>query len=101
MCLDEAYKQLFEVRRCHPQLAMIRAATCDMLAGGEGPGCETTIAVTAAGATEVVIAGLDVGWGSRLQLQKSDPSSNVFELRRALAPGCYQYKFIIDGGWLA
>lgn len=101
MCLDEAYKQLFEVRRCHPQLAMIRAATCDVLVGGEGAGCETTIAVTAAGATEVEIAGLDVGWGARLQLQKSDPSSNIFQLRRALPPGRYQYKFIIDGEWIA
>jgi len=99
ICLEEAYKQLFEVRRCHPQLAMIRAATCDMLAGGDSV-CETTIAVAAPGATKVEIAGLDVGWGARLQLQKSD-TSNVFKICRAMPPGRYQYKFIIDGEWRA
>uniref|UniRef100_A0A7S0FXE8 Tyrosine specific protein phosphatases domain-containing protein n=1 Tax=Pyrodinium bahamense TaxID=73915 RepID=A0A7S0FXE8_9DINO len=99
-CLDEAYASLFEVRRCHPQLGMIRAATCDMLAGEEGGLQSARIAIAREGASTVQIAGLDVGWGNRLPLEK-DAVTGQFVLTRGLPAGTYQYKFIVDGEWLA
>jgi len=100
LCLDAAYKSLFAVRRCHPQLGMIRAATCDMLAGEEGSLVPTRISISREGAAVVEIAGLDVGWGRRVPLER-DAASGEFVLARGLPAGSYQYKFIVDGEWLA
>jgi len=97
-CLDEAYAELFALRRCHPQLGMIRAAACDMLAGGLGEG-NVRIAMKRPAASVVEIAGLDVGWTKRLPLVK-DSTSGEFVLERILPPGTYQYKFIVDGEWM-
>ncbi|MEW5308603.1 MAG: hypothetical protein WDW38_000548 [Sanguina aurantia] len=49
------------------------------------------------------IAGLDVGWNQRLDLQVAPHASGShrFELKRSLLPGRYQYKFITDGVWSA
>lgn len=98
MCLDEAYSQLFAVRRCHPQLGMIRAAACDMLAGGLGIG-SLRLGILRPGASVVEIAGLDVGWTKKISLAKDD-STGEFVLTHTLPPGTYQYKFIVDGEWM-
>lgn len=98
--LDEAYRQLYQVRRCHPQLKMIRAATCDLLAGGEGARVPVCLRIKQPGATSVEIAGLDVGWKSRLPLKKAE-GEEEFVLEHTLPPGSYQYKYVIDGTqWL-
>jgi len=97
-CLDEAYAELFALRRCHPQLGMIRAAACDVLAGGQGSLVPTRLAIKREGAREVQIAGLDVGWHNKVPLQK-DEATGEFVLQRDLPPGSYQYKFIVDGEW--
>jgi len=100
LCLDDAYAQLFELRRCHPQLGMIRAATCDILGDGEASLVPTRLAITRKEASKVEIAGLDIGWHSRVALEK-DSATGEFVLQRALRPGSYQYKFIVDDEWMA
>ncbi|CAK0881845.1 unnamed protein product [Prorocentrum cordatum] len=97
--LDAALAQLLAVRRCHPQVGMIRAATCDIIAGEEGGLCEAEVGIDRPGAATVEVAGLDVGWGSRVQLEKAGGAR--FVLRRRLPAGSYQYKFIVDGEWMA
>merc|ERR1712107_951435 len=84
---------------CHPQVAMIRAATCDIISGAEGSLCEAEVRIDRAGAVAVEVAGLDVGWGKRLQLENAEAAT--FVLRRKLQAGSYQYKFIVDGEWMA
>eukprot|EP00928_Gymnodinium_smaydae_P071744 TRINITY_DN55243_c1_g1_i1.p1 TRINITY_DN55243_c1_g1~~TRINITY_DN55243_c1_g1_i1.p1 ORF type:complete len:318 (+),score=77.92 TRINITY_DN55243_c1_g1_i1:54-1007(+) len=98
VCLDEAYAQLYAARRCHPQLGMIRAATCDVLSGSEGVG-SVRLAIRRPDAKVVEIAGLDVGWHHRLTLQR-DAETGDFVLQHQLPPGTYQYKFIVDGEWM-
>jgi hypothetical protein len=98
-CLDEAYERLFAVRRCHPQLGMIRAAVCDLLSGDEGGLQPILLSITRKDAQAVQVAGLDVGWGNRLTLQKNE-RTGAFELTHLLPPGRYQYKFIVDGVWM-
>mmetsp|Transcript_30164 Transcript_30164/g.86382 ORF Transcript_30164/g.86382 Transcript_30164/m.86382 type:complete len:312 (-) Transcript_30164:108-1043(-) len=99
LCLDKVYQDLFKLRRCHPQIGMIRAATCDLLADSEAALVPTRIAMTRLGATKVEIAGLDVGWHNRAALEK-DPASDEFATVRPLLPGTYQYKFIVDEEWM-
>lgn len=99
LCLDEAYAELYKVRRCHPQLGMIRSATLDLLGDGESSSVPTRISILRKDASCVDIAGLDVGWNSRLPLEK-DASTGEFVLLRSLLPGSYQYKFVVDGEWM-
>lgn len=44
------------------------------------------------------VAGLDVGWGQRLDLQLNAKSQR-FELERELPIGKFPYKFIFDDVW--
>jgi len=96
-CLDEAYKTLFAGRRCHPQIGMIRAATCDVLGGHEGGKVKVRLAIHRKGAQIVEIAGLDIGWKNRLRLEGNDDGE--FSVEKEVPPGRYQYKFIVDGDW--
>lgn len=43
------------------------------------------------------LAGLDVGWGNSLPMEHV--GGDVWELRRTLPPGCFPFKFIMDGSW--
>jgi len=43
------------------------------------------------------IAGMDIGWDNRLDLDKVD---GEFIMDRSLMPGTYEYKFIVDGEWM-
>eukprot|EP00241_Pyramimonas_parkeae_P005442 CAMPEP_0114231364 /NCGR_PEP_ID=MMETSP0058-20121206/4001_1 /TAXON_ID=36894 /ORGANISM="Pyramimonas parkeae, CCMP726" /LENGTH=349 /DNA_ID=CAMNT_0001342701 /DNA_START=88 /DNA_END=1137 /DNA_ORIENTATION=+ len=95
--LEEAYSTLFAVRPCHPQLKSVRAAACDILDGGMQEQ-QVTIAIKKEGAvadaTKVEVAGLNVGWGSRLMLE-FNPAKNQYELTTALPTGKFLYKFIL------
>ena len=44
------------------------------------------------------VAGLDVGWGERLDMTY-DTATQRFCLERRLPPGRFAYKFIFDGHW--
>lgn len=44
------------------------------------------------------IAGLDVGWGNRLDMALNSQGTG-FVLNRELPPGKFNYKFIFDGQW--
>ncbi|GAQ77869.1 protein tyrosine phosphate [Klebsormidium nitens] len=93
--LAEANARLQEVRPCHPKLESIRAATCDVISGGSKE--PVTIVWRSGGVPKTVeVAGLDVGWGGRLQLERKD---GRWILERLLPAGRYQYKFIVDGHW--
>ena len=46
----------------------------------------------------IQVAGLDVGWGQRLDLQLN-PQTQRFELERSLPVGKFAYKFIFDDIW--
>lgn len=95
--LEEGHALLTGKRTCSPRLASIRAATADLLYGG--PPTPVEIEVFKFGtASQIEIAGLDVGWGCKVQLQRDIPRARFF-LHRQLLPGTYQYKFIVDGHW--
>lgn len=97
MQLDEAYSLLTGLRRCSPKIEAIRGATSDLLLGTEP--IEATIAVYRSGtASKIQVAGLDVGWQKFLDMHY-DHVHHRFELQRALYPGVYQYKLIVDGEW--
>lgn len=97
VCLDETFSQLFAVRRCHPQLGMVRAAACDAISGNEGEG-HMRLEINCPDAKDVDLAGLDVGWHNRVPLEK-DSETGKFVVVRQLPPGTYQYKFVVDGVW--
>jgi hypothetical protein len=44
------------------------------------------------------VAGLDVGWGQELDLQR-ERGSGRWTLTRELPPGRFPFKFIVDGRW--
>ena len=44
------------------------------------------------------VAGLDVGWGQRLDLTL-DPQTQTYVLERELPVGKFNYKFIFDNRW--
>ncbi|CAE7295817.1 DSP4 [Symbiodinium pilosum] len=99
MDLDDAYAHLYKSRRCHPQLNMVRAAACDLLGGGLGSG-KLKLSWTLPEAKCVEVAGLDIGWHERVPMVKN-ATTGEFVLERDTPPGVYQYKFIVDGKWMA
>lgn len=44
------------------------------------------------------VAGLDVGWGQFLPM-RGPAAGGTYCLHRRIAPGRYQYKFVIDNVW--
>eukprot|EP00798_Chlamydomonas_sp_ICE-L_P008085 gene8085-1327_t len=97
MQLDEAEALLTGIRRCSPKVESIRSATADMLLDVKP--VEVCIGVTKCGAaTDIRIAGLDIGWHTSVPLVKNNKLGR-FEMRRSMLPGSYQYKFIVDGNW--
>lgn len=95
--LDQAHADLTSKRPCCPKLSAIREAAVDILYG-EGP-VPVTLGVLRRGTAQVVeVAGLDIGWGQKLQLEP-ELSTGRLVARRKLPPGTYQFKFIYDGVW--
>ncbi|KAK9820509.1 hypothetical protein WJX72_011109 [[Myrmecia] bisecta] len=98
MSLKEAHSLLTGVRPCNPNLAAIRAATCDLLFDKDSQ-CTVRIAVRRSGnARSIQVAGLDVGWGQPLDMTY-DVETHRFVLDRALPPGRFPFKLIVDGRW--
>jgi hypothetical protein len=46
------------------------------------------------------VAGLDMGWHTLLDLQEN-PDTKRLEITRDVLPGTYNFKFIVDGRWVA
>lgn len=96
LSLKEANVLLQKVRRCHPKLDSIRAATADLLTDGEKQVVELR---WWSGPKHVEIAGLDVGWGQKLPLEYRQ-NENQWVLRREVPVGRYEYKYVVDGVWM-
>lgn len=95
--LEDAHALLTSKRHCSPRLPSIRAAAADLLYGG--PPTPVEIELFRWGdASDVKVAGLDVGWGVQLPLERDVPRAR-WVLKRDLPPGLYQYKLIFDGRW--
>jgi len=108
--LAEAAAALRAVRPCNPRLAAIRGAGADLVLG-PGARVPTTLRVPAAdlppGVTAVAVAGLDVGWGGRLPMARSDLASvgeagggaadpsSFWTLTRSLPPGRHPFKLVL------
>jgi 1,4-alpha-glucan branching enzyme len=57
--------------------------------------------VEAPRAKTVMLAGDFTDWGTKPRLmRRATPRSQVFIAQVTLAPGTYQYKFIVDGDWV-
>uniref|UniRef100_A0A7I4DZ91 AMP-activated protein kinase glycogen-binding domain-containing protein n=1 Tax=Physcomitrium patens TaxID=3218 RepID=A0A7I4DZ91_PHYPA len=86
-----------KVRRCHPKLESIKAATADLLTEGSK---QVVDLKWEGGPKHVEIAGLDVGWGQTRLPMEYRQSENQWILRRELPVGRYEYKFVVDGVWM-
>ena len=62
-------------------------------------GKEVTFRYQAAGATNVYLAGSMNNWSGDATPMKKD-ADGVFAVTLTLAPGSYQYKFVVDGNWV-
>eukprot|EP00887_Chlorella_sp_A99_P006117 scaffold22.g6117.t1 len=110
--LEDAFELLTGLRPCSPKTAAIRAAAADVLFGAMHT--RVTLAVHRRGlAQEILVAGLDVGWGQQLPL--AIDRHRRFAVTRHLPAGTFQthpppptcalptarpqYKFIVDGNW--
>ncbi|XP_024399194.1 phosphoglucan phosphatase DSP4, amyloplastic isoform X2 [Physcomitrium patens] len=91
LSLKEANVLLQKVRRCHPKLDSIRAATADLLTDGEKQVVELR---WWSGPKHVEIAGLD-----KLPLEYRQ-NENQWVLRREVPVGRYEYKYVVDGVWM-
>uniref|UniRef100_A0A7I4E3S4 Tyrosine specific protein phosphatases domain-containing protein n=1 Tax=Physcomitrium patens TaxID=3218 RepID=A0A7I4E3S4_PHYPA len=97
LSLKEANDRLQKVRRCHPKLESIKAATADLLTEGSK---QVVDLKWEGGPKHVEIAGLDVGWGQTRLPMEYRQSENQWILRRELPVGRYEYKFVVDGVWM-
>ena len=48
----------------------------------------------------VALAGVFNDWDSSGQIMTCDADSFVYRCEIRLAPGCYEYKLVVDGEWL-
>jgi len=95
--LDDAYDMLTGIRPCKPKAQAIRDAAVDLLYGDAD--IPVTLRLRRRGtASKVEIAGLDVGWGQSVELQRWIDTHGL-AVQRVLPPGQYQFKFIWDGVW--
>lgn len=95
--LDRAFEVLRDVRPCCPKLSAVRAATVDVLTGC--PRVPVSLGFrNLAGAADVRVAGLDVGWGEGVPAEWS-PRRGRHEVVRELPTGDFSYKLVVDGVW--
>ena len=103
MPLDQAYAHLTSLRPCKPREDSIREAAVDLLYGNDPIDVTITLRRRDSGASDVRIAGIDVGWGQSVPLMavpsRSSAVPPVHAVRRSLPPGKFQFKFIWDGEW--
>ncbi|KAF3321185.1 protein tyrosine phosphatase [Carex littledalei] len=94
--LNEACHLLLSKRPCFPKLEAIKNATADILTGIS----KGTVTLTWQGSncSTVEVSGLDIGWGQRIPLTY-DKEKGVWSLKRELADGRYEYKYVVDGEW--
>jgi len=91
--LDEAYAQLTSLRPCKPRADSIREAAVDLLYGNDP--IDVTIALRRrdAGASDVRIAGIDVGWGQSVPLvgiwDRKTPRAFRLSLSYVLRASCF------------
>ncbi|KAK4578615.1 hypothetical protein RGQ29_028634 [Quercus rubra] len=94
--LIEAHNMLQSKRSCFPKLDAIKSAAADILTGLRKK--VVTLTWKNLNCSTVEISGLDIGWGQKIPLQ-FDEEQGLWILRRELAEGCYEYKYIVDGEW--
>lgn len=98
--LDEAYAHLRASRACSPKIEAVRAATADLLLGADP--LPVTVSLPRRGTVQDArVAGLDVGWGTQLQMVPNPQNGGRLEVTRRLLPGRYPFKFVLDGVWAA
>ena len=101
MPLDEAYAHLTALRPCKPREDAIREAAVDLLYGKDPVDVTIMLRRRDAGAKDVRIAGIDVGWGQSVPMATLNcpcvPPMHF--VKRRLPPGSFQFKFIWDGEW--
>ncbi|KAK4395451.1 Sucrose nonfermenting 4-like protein [Sesamum angolense] len=51
------------------------------------------------GGHQVFLSGSFSGWSERMPMFLVEGSENIFQRIIDLPPGCYQYKFLVDGTW--
>ena len=57
--------------------------------------------LVAPGAKEVFLVGDFTDWGAHPQeMRRAKPRGRTFETTVSLSPGCYEYKFVVDGNWV-
>ena len=95
--LDEAYDHLTSLRPCKPRVESIREAALDLLFNSEPIDVKISLKRRDI-ATDLRVAGLDVGWGQTVPLATNNPSRSGMSprawLKRKLPPGKFQFKFI-------
>ncbi|XP_078155662.1 dual specificity protein phosphatase (DsPTP1) family protein isoform X2 [Carex rostrata] len=94
--LNEAYHLILSKRACFPKLEAIKNATADMLTGISKS--TVTLSWQGSNCSRVEVSGLDIGWGQRIPLTY-DKEKGVWSLKRELADGRYEYKYVVDGNW--
>jgi 1,4-alpha-glucan branching enzyme len=57
--------------------------------------------VAAEEASQVFVAGSFNDWQAEKHPMKPSPKAGVFKTTVALSPGRYEYKFVVDGNWMA
>eukprot|EP00884_Botryococcus_braunii_P007724 jgi/Botrbrau1/16953/Bobra.49_2s0017.1 len=96
--LKEAHAAFVETRPCNPRVAAIREATRDILFS-RGRTAPVRIQLYRSMCAESLqVAGLDVGWGEKVDLKK-DLEGGCWRTERELPAGRYPFKFIINGRW--
>ena len=91
--LDEAYEHLTSLRPCKPRVEAIREAVIDLLYGQEAIDVKITMKRLGM-AKEILVAGLDVGWGQSIRMMPGKGYLPRAWVKRRLPPGEYQFKFI-------
>ena len=92
--LNEAYAQLTSLRPCKPRADSIREAAVDLLYGNDP--IDVTIALRRrdSGASDVRIAGIDVGWGQSVPMVGiwDRETTRAFPLSLALRASCFAFR---------
>eukprot|EP00898_Chlorokybus_atmophyticus_P008759 jgi/Chlat1/8885/Chrsp92S00687 len=97
LSLAQSNELLQAVRPCNPRYEAIRRATADVLSGLDADEEEVTLAWRRGG-NRVQVAGLDVGWGQRIDAEKEVGRGTMrWVVRRPLRTGRYEYKYVIEG----